>query len=103
MSSREIDSRRRLDPLQVRKLLSRVLRSGAVTFCRHVRDAMEDDDLTEPDMVNILRCGTIREGELENGSWRYRVETDRMCAVITFLGGSEVVIVTAWRSRARGA
>jgi hypothetical protein len=99
----ETDVRKRLDPLHVRKLLSRILRTGAVAFCKHARDAMEDDDLTEPDVVNILRCGTIRDGELEKGSWRYRVETGRMCAVITFRSGSEVTIVTVWRSKARGA
>jgi hypothetical protein len=97
-----VDTTKRLDALQARKLLSRILREGAIAFSRHARDAMEDDDLTEPDVVNTLRCGSIAEGELVKGTWRYRLETTRMDAVVAFRGDSEAIIVTVWRTRERG-
>jgi hypothetical protein len=60
--------------------------------------------------VNVLRGGVVRDRELENGSWRHRVETQRMVFVVVFdpepevmprddedLGELELVVVTAWR------
>jgi len=97
-----VDTTKRLDALQARKLLSRILREGAIAFSRHARDAMEDDDLTEPDVVNTLRCGSTAERKLVKGTWRYRLETTRMGAVVAFRGDSEAIIVTVWRTRERG-
>ncbi len=98
-----LDVTKRLDALQARKLLSRILPQGAVGFSQHARDAMEDDDLIEPDVVNILRCGVVSDQvDFERGSWRYRVETDSMCAVVVFQSASEVAVVTVWRKRERG-
>lgn len=93
---------KRLDVRQSRKLLSWILRCGQLSFSQHARDAMKDDDLTEPDVVNILRCGMVSDQvDFERGSWRYRVETERMCATVVFLSGSEVVVVTVWRKGGR--
>jgi hypothetical protein len=36
------------------------------------------------DCVNVLRGGSVREGEYENGSWRHQVCTPKMCVVIRF-------------------
>ena len=97
MPGRTSEIGKRLHVLEARKLLSRVLREGSLAFSRHAQTEMEEDDLTEVDIVNTLRCGTVREGELENGTWRYRVETDRTCAVVRFVSELEGVVVTAWR------
>jgi hypothetical protein len=102
MPGRTSDIGKRLHVLEARKLLSRLLREGAVAFSRHAQAEMEEDDLTEVDIVNTLHCGAVRQGELENGTWRYRVETERMCAVVAFLSPLEGVVVTAWRMRERG-
>ncbi len=103
MPGRGIDTRRRLDALQARKGLTKILRaSGAISFSRHARQEMEADDLTEPDFVNTLRCGNVSDGDLVNGTWRYRVETDRIMVVVAFQGEREIVVVTTWRVRARG-
>ena len=51
------------------------------------------------DCINILRGGKVREGEYENGSWRYRVETPKMAVVVTFIDEDELMIVTAWREK----
>ena len=78
----------------------------------HAREEMEKDKLTDLDAVNVLRGGVVREPEWENGSWRYRVDTQRMAFVISFdpepdrvptddkeLGEVELVVVTGWRVR----
>ena len=103
MGGGEVNRTVRLDVLQARKLLSRILQHGGLAFTHHARDELEADDLTEPDVVNVPRCGRVSDPpELERGSWRYRVETDRMCAVVTFAGNLEIVVVTVWRKRERG-
>ena len=97
------DPTKRLDALEARKLLRRVFLNGSVVFSRHARQEMEDDDPNEPDVVNILRAGMISGSlDLERGTWRYRVETERTCAVVSFIDHSEVVLVTVWRKKGRG-
>jgi len=66
---------------------------------RHALVEMEKDDLTLVDCVNVLRGGFPDPAEWENGSWRYRVRTPRMCVVIAFRSEQELVIVTTWRER----
>jgi hypothetical protein len=97
----------------VRKLIRRLLDEGKFIppgAQSHARKEMEKDGLTDVDAVNVLRGGVVRERELENGSWRHRVETQRMVFVIAFdpeleamptdeesLEELELVIVTGWR------
>ena len=67
------------------------------------RREVEDDDLDEPDVVNVLRAGMIADPpNLERGTWRYQVKTDRMCAVVSFNDGSGVVVVRVRRNKGRG-
>lgn len=51
------------------------------------------------DVVNILRGGVVEQPELVNGTWRYRVRTQRMTVVIAFRSDAEIRVVTAWRLR----
>ena len=51
------------------------------------------------DCINVLRGGSVREGEYENGSWRYQVHTPKMCVVIRFESDSILEVVTAWRDK----
>jgi hypothetical protein len=91
---------------EARRLLTR-LYLVSLGFSGHARREMEKDDVTEPDVTNVVRCGRIHEeAEFENGSWRYRVHTSRFCVVVAFRGLDEedesargVVVVTVWRKR----
>jgi len=58
---------------------------------------MQSDDLTIVDCINVLRGGFVDPAEWENGAWRYRVHTARICVVIEFESETELVLVTAWR------
>ena len=98
-----------------RKLIRRLLDEG--TFIppgarSHARKEMDKDGLTDVDVVNVLRGGTVREAEFENGSWRHRVDTPKMVFIVTFdpepermpadgesVGETELV-VTGWRLKA---
>ena len=100
-----------------RKLLRRLLDEGGfVSPARgsHARQEMDNDELDDADVINVLRGGVVREAEWENGSWRYRVETQRMVFVVAFepeparlpsadgrLAGLEVVVITGWRVQRR--
>jgi uncharacterized protein DUF4258 len=86
-----------LDPAVVRRLLRAILPAGDLVFSRHALDEMRKDDLTAPDVVNVLRGGAVQPGEFENGSWRYRVMTQRIAAVVAFRTETRAVVVTAWR------
>lgn len=49
------------------------------------------------DCLAILRAGQCEPAEWENGSWRYRVRTNRMYCVVTFVSDETLCIITAWR------
>ena len=98
MAGGEVDITKRLDARQACKLVKVARQRGKVAFPGHAQKAMEDDDLIETDVDNVLRCGAIyEEPELVRGTWRYRVETNRIFVVVAFLSATEVVVVTVWR------
>jgi hypothetical protein len=95
-----------------KKYIRRLLDDGIFVVSDHARREMKKDDLSDADAINILRAGVVREPEQEHGSWRYRVDTPRMCFVVAFepepnavpekdadLSEVELVVVTAWRIR----
>jgi hypothetical protein len=101
-----------LKATDARTYIRRLLEQGVFVVSDHARREMQKDNLGDSDAINILRGGVVREPEWENGSWRYRVETPRMCSVVAFdpepdalpeededLSEVEVVVVTAWRIR----
>jgi len=88
-----------LDPTRTRKLIRAILRTGTIRYSKHALDEMRADDLTTVDCCNVLGGGWAEPGEYENGSWRYRVRTARMCFVIAFRSEDTLVVVTAWREK----
>ncbi len=87
-----------LVPEAAKRLMCHILRGGRFTYSKHAKDEMLDDDLTTVDCENVLRGGVVRPGEYEHGTWRYRVETNKIMVVIAFRSERELVVVTAWRS-----
>lgn len=81
----------------VKKLLVAILTTGTLSFTKHAREEMANDHLTEVDVRNTLRGGTPQPGELVNGTYRYRVATAKMAAVVAFRSETHAVVVTAWR------
>jgi hypothetical protein len=39
----------------------------------------------------------VEPGEIERGTWRYRVRERDVCVVVAFRSEARLVIVTAWR------
>jgi len=94
----------KLQKEEARKLLSRITREypDNVLFSKHAVEELAKDNLTVVSANNILRSTDAQilvEGEFENGSYRYRLETMDVCLIIVFNSGQELVIVTAWRKR----
>lgn len=90
----------RLSAAEAKALIKRIREDGSYVFSSHSRDELAKDGLTSVDVDNVLRAGVVREAEFENGSWRYRVETQRMCVVVAFNpdeSALRLVVVTAWR------
>lgn len=96
-----MDIESKLSPNQARKILTEILnRAGTskITFSRHCRDEMKKDSLTTVDVFNVLKAGLIyEEPEWTRGTYRYRVETDRIIVVIAFSQSHYVRCITAWR------
>ena len=88
-----------LEPAAAKALIRTILEAGTVTFSRHALEELGKDELTTVDAVNALRGGVVGPGELERGTWRYRVRTARLVAVIAFRSEAELVVVTGWRVR----
>lgn len=86
-----------LKPHETKRLIRQILESGNVSFSPHAEKELAKDKLTMVDATNVLRGGTVDEGELENGSWRYRVRTQRIAVIVAFRSASELRVVTAWR------
>jgi hypothetical protein len=86
-----------LSPADARRLARGIVEHGVVEFSRHAEEEMAKDDMDSADCVNLIRAGVYQPPEFENGEWRYRSETRRMCVVITFLSTSHLFVVTAWR------
>jgi hypothetical protein len=86
-----------LNPVDVKRVVREIVQSGSVTFSGHALQELAKDDLETTDVLNMLAGGVVEPGELENGSWRYRIRTGRMCVVIAFRSQTELRVVTAWR------
>lgn len=81
-------------------LIHRIVRDGAVAWSQHALHEIRADDLTTVDCVNVLRGGAVSEpAELINGTWRYRIHTQRINVVVAIRSETELVVVTAWRRR----
>jgi len=80
-----------------KRLILRILEAGTVSFSGHALAEMRKDKLSTVDCTSVLRGGVVEPGELERGSWRYRVKTNTICVVMAFRSETELVVVTAWR------
>lgn len=87
-----------------KRFVRAILDTGTVTFTRHAREEMTDDDLDDRDVVNVLRGGRMRDEdvEFENGAWRYKARTRKIVIVLEFevedeVPPEELVVITAWR------
>jgi len=87
---------------RAKKLIVKILHEGTFSPSVHADKELAKDDMSDMDVVNVLRAGRIYEpAEFVHGSWRYRVHTPRMTVVVAFRGESEFVIVTGWRKKHR--
>jgi hypothetical protein len=81
-------------------LVHAIARDGNVAWSGHALTEMSNDGLSTPDCLSVLRAGAVREpAELERGTWRYRVHTNRLCVVVAFRSQTELVVVTTWRKK----
>ena len=87
-----------LAPSDARRLIRDILTRGEVVSSRHANDEMSRDRLDLVDCVNALRGGVVEPGELERGTWRYRVRSRDVWVVVTFRSERRLAIVTAWRA-----
>ena len=90
-----------MDTAAAKRRIRAILEGGTVAFSKHALEELNKDVLTTVDCVNVLRGGVVQAPELERGTWRYRVLTNRICVVVAFRSDDEVVVVTAWRIRQR--
>lgn len=92
---------RGLAPTDARKLIRTIIASKTdrVSISGHALDEMEKDELILPDINNVLRGGTVDPAEFVSGTWRYRVHTTKICAVVAFRSETHLRIVTAWRKK----
>jgi len=87
-----------LRPPAAKKLVYQIITEGIVTYSQpHAEEQMKKRHISMVDCINVLRGGVVREGEYENGSWRYQVRTPKMCVVIRFESDTILEVVTAWR------
>ena len=87
---------------EAKKLIQEIFRKPdrVITLTRHAEEELAKDELTTVDAEKALLTGRILdEPELVNGTWRYRVHTERMVVVVAFVSESKLKIITAWRKK----
>jgi hypothetical protein len=87
-----------LSLITARTLVRSILSDGTYTFGAHAIERLAERDMTQSDVLNILRAGNCLDHAFEKGTYRYRFETPRgYCAVIAFRSATELVVITAWK------
>ena len=88
-----------LDAIKARNLARHILEYGNVVIRGHVLDEMEKENppLTNVEVTNAIRAGSYQAPEIQRGTWRYRIHTQRISVVIAFCSEKELRAVTAWR------
>ncbi len=95
-----IDVTSRMSRVQARKVIARVFHEvpNFLSFSKHGLHQMKERNIRTGDILNILKAGDIyQDPELENGTYRYRVETHKMIVVIAFRKPNHITVITAWR------
>lgn len=92
----------RMNRQEARKLVSRIMTAKQynVVFSGHARGELLKDNLTTGDAINILKSPDAKirlEGEIEKGTCRYRLETEKICLVVAFESATKLIVVTGWR------
>lgn len=92
----------KLSRVHARKLIAEVANynSAKIRFSKHALEEIEKDDLTTVDIFNVIKSPAariVREGEMERGSYRYRLETNNIAVIVSFISETSFVVVTAWR------
>jgi hypothetical protein len=88
-----------LSPPAAKALMLDILANGEITFSDHALDEMnkEQPDITEEEVLAVLRGGIVEPAELRSGSWRYRVRAMGVYVVVAFRSEMRAKVVTAWR------
>jgi hypothetical protein len=94
----------RLQKEEARKRIAKAINGSAceVLFSKHAEEELIKDGLTVVDAINILSspdAKILSDGELEKGTYRYRLETNKICLVVAFGSNEEIIVVTAWRKK----
>jgi len=88
-----------MKPDEARRLARDIVENGILDFSGHALDEMANDELHTTDCLNIVRAGVYSTPEYEKGELRYRVQTARICVVVTFESDTRIRVVTAWRKK----
>lgn len=86
-----------LKPPDAKRLAREIMENGTFVVSGHAIQEMKNDELETTDCLNLLRAGVYEPPESINGEWRYRVSSQRICVVITFVSDTRLRVVTAWR------
>jgi hypothetical protein len=81
-----------------KKVIRFIAENGTVHFTRHAREELAKDSRSTQDCLNAMRGGRVLSSEFENGGWRYRVDTGRVCVIVELESGESLFVITAWRT-----
>lgn len=77
--------------------------SGAVRLTAHLRERLDQRDMTVLDVGNVIKAGTFGTTELgsERGYWKYKATTSKMWAAVEIDPGppEKLVVLSAGRQQ----
>ena len=90
-----------LSALELKNLLRAILDNpGALRYSKHALDEMAKDSIIKPEIHSALRAGQMTEPpEMENGTWRYRIRTQKLVIVVALRSEAIATVITAWKLR----
>ena len=99
-------STQQLNRQEARKLLAKIVGSGGqIIFKAHALKRIPERNLTTVDVINVLKstdAKIISDGELVDGTFRYRLETSKILVVVAFGSmGDYVIVVSTWYKEGR--
>ncbi len=91
---------------QAKAKLNACIEDGVVTYSRHFREELANDDLSMQDVLRVCNSGAVTmapELDIKTGRWKYRIEgltadRRRVAVVFTFRPG-QAVLITAFERK----
>ncbi len=91
---------KRLSKEEARKFVLKLASVGKIVFSMHAKERLLERNITQNDVINVLRSVSMRvaDGEIGNVGYTYQCSTRKFAIVIGFaVSGDKLIVVTVFK------